>query len=85
MGIKFYLNKFAKVDNIEEYSLGTVLALNKEYTNFLESTEGLDPDFPGMDFSGNGKKVSGTNATIAQSRGAKGMEGINNNNNNDGI
>jgi hypothetical protein len=38
-----------------------------------------------MDFSGNGKKVSGTNATVAQSRGAKGMEGINNNNDNNGI
>ena len=59
-----------------------MLALNKEYTNFLESTEGLDPDFPGMDFSGNGKKVSGTNATVAKSRGAKGMEEINNENNN---
>jgi hypothetical protein len=60
-----------------------VLALNKEYTNFLESTEGLDPDFPGMDFSGNGKKVSGTNATVAKSRRSKGMEEINNDN--DGI
>jgi hypothetical protein len=59
-----------------------VLALNKEYTDFLESTEGLDPDFPGMDFSGNGKKVSGTNATVARSHGAKGMEEINNENNN---
>ena len=71
------------MDNIEEYSLGTVLALNKEYTNFLESTEGLDPDFPGMDFSGNGKKVSGTNAAIAKSRGGgKGMEEVKNNNDN---
>lgn len=69
------------MDNIEGYSLGTVLALNKEYTNFLESTEGLDPDFPGMDFSGNGKKVSGTNASVAKSRGNKGMEGVNNDNN----
>lgn len=61
------------MDNIEGYSLGTVLALNKEYTDFLESTEGLDPDFPGMDFSGKGKKVSGTNATTAKSRGNKGI------------
>ena len=59
------------MDNIEGYSLGTVLALNKEYTNFLESTEGLDPDFPGMDFSGKGKKVPGTNAATAKSRGNK--------------
>ena len=58
-----------------------MLALNKEYTNFLESTEGLDPDFPGMDFSGGGKKVEGTSAASARARTGKGMEDINNDNN----
>ena len=56
------------------YSLGTVLALNKEYTDFLESTEGADPDFPGLDFSGGGKKVTGINAT--QVGGIKKEDGI---------
>ena len=56
------------------YSLGTVLALNKEYTDFLESTEGADPDFPGLDFSGGGKKVTGINAT--QVGGIKREDGI---------
>jgi len=37
------------------------MLLNKEYTNFLEKTDGIDPDFPGVDFSGKGKAVNGEN------------------------
>jgi len=68
MGMKFYLNKFAKVDNLENYTWGTVLLLNKEYTDFLEKTEGTDPDFPGIDFTGGagGKKIAGVNAARVQ-------------------
>lgn len=62
MALKFYLNKFAKVDNIENYTLSTVKALQTEYTSFLENCDGVDPDFPMFDFGGKGKKVNGTNA-----------------------
>lgn len=54
------------MDNLEEYTLGTVLLLNKEYSDFLESSGGVDPDFPGMDFSGGGKKVNGQNAALSE-------------------
>ena len=69
MGIKFYLNKFARLDNLEGYSLGTVLELNKEYNKFLEDSGGLDPDFPGIDFGGQGKKVEGQNKSQIENEG----------------
>lgn len=61
MDLKFYLNKFAKVDNIEHYTLNTVLLLKKSYENFLEKSEGHDPEFPLMEFGGGknkGTKIS---------------------------
>lgn len=65
MDLKFYLNKFAKVGEIEHYSLKTLLELRKTYDNFMEKTEGHDPDFPESDFSGGkkGKKIKGINKT----------------------
>lgn len=45
MELKFYLNKFLKVDNIEGYTLGTLEELRKSYDRFLEKS-GFDPDFP---------------------------------------
>lgn len=61
MELKFYLNKFLKVDNIEGYTLKTLEILRKTYENFLESSEGTDPDFPMVDFGSKGKKVQGVN------------------------
>jgi hypothetical protein len=52
MGLKFYLNKYAKVDNIENYNLSTLKILQGEYTRFLEESDGVDPDFPMFNFGG---------------------------------
>ena len=46
MDLKFYLNKFIKVDNIEGYTLKALKELQTCYENYLEKTEGSDPDFP---------------------------------------
>lgn len=63
MELKFYLNKFLKVDNIEYYTLDTLIKLRKTYDVFLEGSEGIDPDFPGMSMGdqSKGKKIKGTN------------------------
>ena len=62
MGLKLYLNKFLKVDNIESYTFSELIALKKEYEKVLENSEGVDPDFPTYIFGGaNGKKIAGTN------------------------
>lgn len=45
MELKFYLNKFLKVDNIEGYTLETLDELRKAYDRFIEKS-GFDPDFP---------------------------------------
>ena len=65
MDLKFYLNKFIKVDGIEGYTLKSLREIQKRYEEYLEKTEGSDPDFPMMTFggkSGGGKKVKGRNA-----------------------
>lgn len=62
MQLKFYLNKFLKVDNIENYTLGALKELENTYEDFKEKTEGIDPDFPGITFKTNGTKLNvGTN------------------------
>ena len=61
MGLKLYLNKFLKVDNIESYTFSELIALKKEYEKVLEESEGVDPDFPTYVFGGGGKKIAGTN------------------------
>jgi hypothetical protein len=61
MGLKLYLNKFLKVDNIELYTYPELIALRKEYEKVLENSEGIDPDFPTYVFGGGGKKIGGTN------------------------
>lgn len=63
MDLKFYLNKFVKVDNIEGYTLSSLRTIEDNYSTFMEKTEGLDPDFPTIDFGGKskGKKVQGIN------------------------
>ncbi len=45
MDLKFYLNKFLKVDNIEGYTIGALEELKKSYDRFIEKA-GFDPDFP---------------------------------------
>ena len=61
MGLKLYLNKFLKVDNIEYYTFSELMTLKKEYEKVMEESEGVDPDFPMFTFGGKGKKISGTN------------------------
>lgn len=61
MELKFYLNKFLKVDNIEGYTLKSIKELRKVYDKFLEASDGTDPDFPMVDFGSKGKKVQGIN------------------------
>lgn len=60
MSLKFYLNKFLKVDNIENYTLKALGELKTLYDNFLEASEGTDPDFPMINFKDKGKKIKGT-------------------------
>lgn len=50
MDLKLYLNKFLKVDNIEQYTMKSILALKDSYDKFLTKSEGKDPDFPLMTF-----------------------------------
>lgn len=63
MELKFYLNKFVGVDNIEGYALPTLYTLRQQYADFLEKTEGHDPAFPMSNFGNKngGNKVSGKN------------------------
>lgn len=63
MDLKFYLNKFLKADNIEHYTLDSLYKLKKVYDDFLDKSEGIDPDFPGMTLGdhGNGERIKGTN------------------------
>ena len=62
MELKFYLNKFLKVDNIENYTLSTLEELRKVYERFTDKTEGFDPDFPMMSVGGK----EGKGQTIAK-------------------
>lgn len=57
MELKFYLNKFLKVDNIEGYTLATLDELRKAYDKFIDKS-GFDPDFPMLSLGngGDGKK-----------------------------
>lgn len=60
MDLKFYLNKFAKIDNIENYTFKNVLKMKEAYDRFLDTSEGKDPDFPLLDMGGKkkGKTIS---------------------------
>ncbi len=58
MQLKFYLNKFLKVDNIENYTLGTLKKLEEVYDDFKEKTNGIDPDFPEISFKTKGTKLT---------------------------
>lgn len=72
MGLKFYLNKYAKVDNIENYTLKTLKILQEEYMSFLEKSDGVDPDFPMFTFGGKGNgetSVKGQNKAALEDEG----------------
>lgn len=61
MDLKFYLNKILKVDNIENYTLKTLISLRTRYEEFLDKTEGVDPDFPMISYNSKGTKIRGKN------------------------
>ena len=62
MDLTFYLNKFLKVDNIEYYNLDALFKLRDAYSDFLENSKGVDPDFPMIEFGGGkGSKIQGVN------------------------
>lgn len=44
--MKFYLNKFVKADNIEDYSFDYCNKLYERYHEFLKDNNGVDPDYP---------------------------------------
>lgn len=52
------------------------MALQKSYDNFMEKTDGIDPDFPQLDFGNKGKKVSGTNAAHLDDQSKKQLDKI---------
>lgn len=58
MQLKFYLNKFLKVDNIEHYTLGALKKLEDTYEEFKQKTDGIDPDFPSITFKTKGTKIT---------------------------
>jgi hypothetical protein len=57
MQLKFYLNKFLKVDNIEQYTLGALKELENTYEDFKQKTDGIDPDFPSITFKTKGNNL----------------------------
>lgn len=63
MELKFYLNKIIKLDNIEYYTLPSLIKLREIYDDFLSKSNGFDPDFPSLSFGGesNGEKIKGKN------------------------
>lgn len=63
MDLKFYLNKFVRLEGVENYTINTLMEAKKCYEKFIEKTNGFDPDFPETDFSGGkkGKKIGGVN------------------------
>lgn len=70
--LKFYLNKIVKIDNIEGYTLKLLYQLKSKYDKFLDDSEGIDPDFPGLNFRGNkGTKINlkGVNALSSRTDG----------------
>ena len=68
MELKFYLNKFLKVDNIEHYGLGALFKLRDTYDKFIETSKGTDPDFPLIDFGDKGQTIQGVNKVQAENK-----------------
>lgn len=62
MDLKFYLNKFLKVDNIEGYTYRSLIAMKSCYDSFIAKSGGHDPDFPMSNFGEDkGTRVGGVN------------------------
>lgn len=72
MELKFYLNKFLKVDNIEHYGLGALFKLRDTYDKFIETSKGTDPDFPLIDFGDKGQTIQGVNKVQAENKQGEG-------------
>lgn len=49
--LKFSLNKFAKIDNIDDYSLPFVNQMKELYDKYIKDSEGVDIDFPEFKFN----------------------------------
>ena len=64
MDLKFYLNKIIKIDNIENYTLNALDKIKDSYNEFLEKTEGKDPDYPGYTFGDKANK--GTKLSVGK-------------------
>lgn len=64
MELKFYLNKFLKIDNIEGYTLKSLLELKKCYDKFLNNSKGTDPDFPTLNFGNGGDTYTSKNNIV---------------------
>lgn len=75
MELKFYLNKFLKVDNIEHYGLGTLFKLRDTYDKFIETSKGTDPDFPLIDFGDKGQTIQGVNKVQAENKQGEDEDG----------
>lgn len=75
MELKFYLNKFLKVDNIEHYGLGALFKLRDTYDKFIETSKGTDPDFPLIDFGDKGQTIQGVNKVQAENKQGEDDEG----------
>ena len=58
MDLKLFLNKFAKVDNIECYTMSALKELQNSYDAILKNTKGIDPDFPGIDFGDSSNTIN---------------------------
>lgn len=40
------MNKYAKMDNIEDYYYFNVVDMYRDYIKYVKDMEGSDPDFP---------------------------------------
>ena len=65
MELKFYLNKFLKVDNIEGYTLDALDELRKSYDKFIEKS-GFDPDFPMLALGGGASEPGGEKIKVGK-------------------
>lgn len=61
MDLKFYLNKFLKADNIEMYTMKSLITLRKRYEEFLDKSGGQDPDFPMNNFGDSSNTLKAKN------------------------
>lgn len=48
--LKLYLNKYAKYDNIDNYTLSSLREMESEYREYLKNNKGYDVSFPGLKF-----------------------------------